>query len=80
MTLVEMNKLLGTKGFVSLQDGNRASGEFEVLIVDVRQMPFSPSLSHGYTQVKLHCLPNGGFAWMPLSSVRLNACTCKWQD
>ena len=60
MTVVEMNKLIGTRGFVEVGNNTLA---MRVEVVDVRQ-------SYGYTQVEVVPTDGTGSAWMALASVR----------
>jgi len=60
MTVVEMNKLIGTRGFVSIGNNTLA---MRVEVVDVRQ-------SYGYTQVQVKPISGRGYGWMALASVR----------
>jgi|TARA_R110000737_G_scaffold83245_2_gene115688 hypothetical protein len=62
MTIVEMANLVGRKALIRM--GGKNTLEIEVSIVDVRQ-------SWGDTQVKLEPIAGNGFAWMALSSVRM---------
>jgi len=62
MTIVEMANLVGRKALIRM--GGKNTLEIEVSIVDVRQ-------SWGDTQVKLEPIAGNGFAWVSLSSVRM---------
>jgi hypothetical protein len=60
MTVVEMNKLIGTRGVVEVGNDTLA---MKVEVVGVRQ-------SYGYTQVQVKPISGRGYGWMALVYVR----------